>query len=134
MCIFSDHVKSTCKFCLKNPYRIEGGVAHTGQAVRCTTIAVSLTISTSKKDIALCLCRGLFHKALYTRCSIKRIFFVKYRCRALCLKSRRRASIMLKAMLYDAMSLLNVMKNLHVFHVGIKYIVRHKLGIAQIVS
>ena len=66
MCIFSDHVKSNCKVKKKNPYKTVGGVAHTGQAVRCTAIAVSLSMRTSKKDIALCLCRGLFHKALYT--------------------------------------------------------------------
>ena len=55
---------------------------------------------TSKKDIALCLCRGLFHKRLYTsklECPHVELwsrFFVKYRCRALCLKSRCSASIM----------------------------------------
>ena len=64
------HIFRPCKKHLqslkKNPYKTVGGVAHTGQAVRCSTIAVSLTMSTSKKDIALCPCRGLFHKALYT--------------------------------------------------------------------
>ena len=66
----TNHVRSfrPCKIhlqSLKNPYKTVGGVAHTGQAVNCTTKAVSLTIFTRKKDIALCLCRGLFHKTLY---------------------------------------------------------------------
>ena len=64
MCTFLDHIKSTCKV-KKNPYITVGGDAHTGQAVSCTTLAVSLTMSTSTKDIALCLCRALFHKAIY---------------------------------------------------------------------
>ena len=47
---------------LKKTKKAVGRVAHTGHAVRCTTIAVSSTMSSSKRDIALCLCIGLFQK------------------------------------------------------------------------
>ena len=60
----------------KNLYKTVGGAAHTGQAVRCTTIAVLLTMNTSKKDITLCLRRGLFTKR-FTQVS-SRILTLRY--------------------------------------------------------
>ena len=105
-----------------------------------STIAVSLTMRTSKKDIARCLCRGYCFTKRFTQVSW-RVLTLRYEAdfcvckislyRAMCLKSRRRASIMqcipgvlhgmLKAMLHDALSLMNVMNNLCIPFLNQKY-------------